>query len=79
MNFYQFHLNADNDYWHEVRRTSPAPNATENSPVNQKWNGASAPTRASWRNVAGSDAQYTIELLPAHGHAACVEGDQASR
>ena len=76
VNFYQYHLNADNDYWTKCT-TVAKPNATEDSPVNQLWNGVGADPR-KWRNVAGSEAQYTIELLPAPGRTACVAGDQAS-
>ncbi len=76
VNFYQYHLNSDNDYWTKCTNVAK-PNATENSPVNQKWNWAGADPR-KWRNVAGSPAQYAIELLPAKGRTACVEGDQSS-
>lgn len=76
LNFYQYHLNTDNDYWTKCTNVAK-PNATENSPVNQQWSGAGADPR-KWRNVAGSPAQYTLELLPAKGYTKCVEGDQAS-
>ena len=36
INFYQYHLNQDPDYWTRCTNV-PAPNATENQPVNQKW------------------------------------------
>jgi hypothetical protein len=75
LNFYRFHLNQDNKYW--LRCTNvPAPNATEPNPVNQQWSGAGADPRR-WRNVQGSPAQYTIELLPAKG-TTCVENDPTS-
>ena len=78
INLYQFHLNQDPDYW--TRCTSvPAPNGTENQPVNQVWDGvtpAGDPRR--WRNVAGRPTQYTLELLPAPGKAACALGDISS-
>ncbi len=76
LNFYQYHLNADNDYWLKCDNV-PKPNATELNPVNLKWaTGTTDPRR--WRNVAGSEAQYTIELLPAKGKAQCVQGDPTS-
>ena len=75
VNFYQFHLNADNNYWLKCANV-PAPNATEKNPVNTVWNGSGADPRR-WRNVSGSAAQYTIELLPAKG-TNCVENDQNS-
>ena len=36
LNFYQYHLNSDNDYWTKCTNVAK-PNASENSPVNQKW------------------------------------------
>ena len=78
INLYQYHLNQDPDYWNRCTNV-PAPNATENQPVNQAWNGTSPtldPRR--WRNVAGRNTQYTLELLPAPGKATCVAGDLAS-
>jgi len=72
VNFYQFHLNADNDYWLKCD-DAPRPNATEANPVSQPWDGVGA---RPWRNVAGSDAQYVIELIPAAGRTAC-ENDSA--
>ena len=35
INYYQYHLNQDPDYWTRCTNV-PAPNATENQPVNQK-------------------------------------------
>ena len=79
LNFYQFHLNADNDYWTKCTNVA-APNGSENSPVNQVWPKAlqNGTDPRKWRNVAGSPAQYTIELLPAAGSTSCVEGNQGS-
>jgi hypothetical protein len=76
VNFYQFHLNQDNDYWLKCTNVAK-PNATENSPVNQEWNGTGADPR-QWRTIPGSSAQYTIELLPAPGKTSCVQGDGKS-
>ena len=72
INLYQFHLNQDPDYWTRCTNV-PAPNGTENQPVNQIWDGVRDPRR--WRNVAGRPTQYTIELLPAPGKATCAQGD----
>jgi Tfp pilus assembly protein PilX len=73
INYYQYHLNQDPDYWTRCTNV-PAPNATENQPVNQKWNGSGTDPRR-WRNVAGTTTQYTIELLPANGNTSCVENN----
>jgi hypothetical protein len=71
INYYQYHLNQDPDYWTRCTNV-PAPNATENQPVNQKWlTGTTDPRR--WRNVAGAPTQYTLELMPATGYSTCVE------
>ena len=73
INLYQYHLNQDPDYWTRCTNV-PAPNGTENQPVNQVWNGVGTDPRR-WRNVAGMPTRYTIELLPANGAPACVEGN----
>jgi hypothetical protein len=77
LNFYEYHLNQDNDYWTKCD-TVPAPNASEPNPVNQAWDGKT-PTAdpRRWRNVPGSTAQYTVELLPATG-TKCIPGTQSS-
>ena len=63
INYYQYHLNQDPDYWTRCTNV-PAPNATENQPVNQKWiTGTTDPRR--WRKVAGTPTMYTLELMPA--------------
>jgi hypothetical protein len=84
LNFYQFHLDQDNDYWLKCTNVK-APNLTEPSPVNQAWDGTGPlgsdgkPTDPrQWRKVPGSEARYTIELLPAPGKDKCVENDQES-
>jgi hypothetical protein len=76
LNFYQYHLDQDNDYWLKCTTVNP-PNGTEPSPVNQQWVAGTPDTR-QWRKVPGSDARYTIELLPAPGHDTCVKDDQES-
>ena len=74
LNFYQYHLDQDSDYWLKCTSVSP-PNGTEPSPVNQQWDGTSA---RQWRKVPGSEARYTIELLPAPGQDKCVKDNQES-
>ena len=73
----QWYLNAlskDNNYY--LKCTSvPAPNATEAAPVNDVWTGVG--TR-KWRKLPGEKAEYTIELMPAPGKAACSIPDQYS-
>jgi hypothetical protein len=76
LNFYSYHLNQDSDYWTKCDQV-PAPNATEQNPVNQAWDGTGSDPRR-WRNVPGSTAQYTVELLPATGYSKCIVGDQKS-
>jgi hypothetical protein len=75
LNFYSYHLNQDNDYWTKCDAV-PNPNATELNPVNQPWDGTGEDPRR-WRTIPGSEAQYTVELLPATG-SKCVPGDQTT-
>jgi hypothetical protein len=85
VNFYAFHLAQDDRYWSKCTNV-PAPNATEPSPVAQKWYGVpDTDTRTGhWRKVQGSNADYAIELLPATAPTAgnpkpqCVQGDDPS-
>jgi Tfp pilus assembly protein PilX len=75
--WYLSSLARDNSFYTKCTNV-PDPNAQESAPVNQRWNGSGADPRV-WRNLTGStEAQYTIELLPASGYAQCVEGDQFS-
>ena len=76
INYYQYHLNQDPDYWTRCT-TVPPPNATENQPVNQQWNGTGTDPRL-WRKVAGTPTEYTIELLAANGNPQCTVGNQAT-
>jgi hypothetical protein len=76
LNFYQFHLDQDSDYWLKCTTVSP-PNGTEPSPVNLAWDGVGDDPR-QWRKVPGSEARYTIELLPAPNQDKCVKDDQQS-
>ena len=77
INLYQYHLNQDPDYWTKCTGV-PAPNGTENQPVNQVWSGAPLPDPRRWRNVAGVPTQYTIELLPAGTATSCVVNSVSS-
>jgi hypothetical protein len=82
--FYAFHLAQDDRYWSKCD-TVPPPNTTEPSPVALKWYGTGTDTRTNhWRNVAGTNSQYAIELLPATAPTStnptpqCVVGDDTS-
>jgi len=85
LQFYAFHLGQDDRYWSKCTNV-PAPNTTEPSPVANKWYPAQgADTRTGhWRNLPGSSAQYSIELLPAtaptttNPYPQCVQGDDTS-
>ena len=59
INYYQYHLNQDPDYWTRCTNV-PAPNATENQPVNQAGNGTCSDPRRC-RKVAGTQNSYTID------------------
>lgn len=73
LNFYEYHLNAENDYWTNCTNV-PAPNASEVSPVNQ----INANPR-KWRFMPGSTSvKYTIDLLPATGYTQCIQGNGSS-
>ena len=67
--YYAFHLAQDNAYWTNCTNV-PAPGPGQPSPVNQAWNGTGTDPR-TWRAVPGSEAEYTIELLPATGKTSC--------
>jgi Tfp pilus assembly protein PilX len=69
LNFYLNHLQQDNDYWTKCDQV-PAPNASENNPVNQQVDPGKPDTRR-WRNVPGSASQYTIELLHTKNYTKC--------
>jgi hypothetical protein len=75
LNFYLTHLNQDNDYWTKCENV-PAPNASEPNPVNKVWTSGFDVRR--WRNVTGSSARYTLEILPANGFGACDPTNQTS-
>jgi hypothetical protein len=69
LNFYLNHLQQDNDYWTQCASV-PAPNTSENNPVSQQYDGIGVDKRL-WRNVPGSPAQYTIELLHTKDYTQC--------
>jgi hypothetical protein len=75
LNYYLYRLNEDSNFWAGCDTVDGA-SATEPAPVNQPWDGTGADPRR-WRNVPDStDAQYTIELLPANG-STCNTADPA--
>ena len=77
LNFYLTHLNQDSDYWTYCDQ-APKPTPTELSPVNQPWNGTGGDPRV-WRNIQGTSAGYTIELMPIKGTPPkCDINDQTS-
>jgi hypothetical protein len=67
VNDYLFRLNQDNGFW------AKCTNVTGSTPVNDAWDGT-LPDPREWRNVPGSDAQYTIELLPVAPYTKCTPG-----
>jgi type II secretory pathway pseudopilin PulG len=74
LNYYQFHLNLDPDYWTKCDQV-PDPNpsdASDNSPVSL----AGANPR-KWRSIPGTSSAYAIELIGAPGRT-CTVGDQTS-
>jgi hypothetical protein len=74
--YYMHHLGLDGAFF--VKCTNvPPPNGTEQTPINQKWNGSGADPRV-WRKLPGDKAEYTVELLPAPGYTSCEEGVQES-
>jgi len=76
----QWYLSAlarDNGYYVQCTNVLD-PNPTEQAPVNNVWNGNGADPRL-WRNLTGStEAQYTVELLPAPGYSTCQPNNQWS-
>jgi hypothetical protein len=68
VNEYLFKLNQDANYWSKCTNVA-APHA-----LNQMFTGAPPPGRL-WRDVPGSNSEYSIELLPAPGKTACDPND----
>jgi hypothetical protein len=70
---YLFHLGEDADYW------AKCTNVTSPHAVSDPWDGVTAANDSRrWMMVPGSNARYTIELLPANGAAACSTADPAA-
>jgi hypothetical protein len=69
INWYISRLSGDNAYWAKCTNV-PLVAAGMPAPVNQQWNGTGSDPRR-WRILAGSTAQYTLELLPAPGSTSC--------
>ncbi len=63
LDYYKFQLSRNNDFWTKCTNVPP-PSPTESAPIMQRWTGSGT---VPWRKVAGSDASYVIELLPAKG------------
>ena len=76
VSYYSYHLDQDNSYWLKCTNVPP-PSGSEPSPVNQAWSGSGNDPR-NWRTITGSNAQYTIELLPAPGKSSCVQNDEST-
>jgi len=74
--WYLSSLARDNTYYVQCTEVLD-PNATEQAPVNQEWDGSGADPRI-WRNLPGDQSQYTVELLPAPGYDECDPDDQYS-
>jgi Tfp pilus assembly protein PilX len=69
IDYYRYRLAKDNDVWKDCTNVDSPP-TTPSAPVNQRWDGTGADPR-QWKNVTGSSAQYTVELLPANGATTC--------
>ncbi|HEX2070818.1 MAG TPA: hypothetical protein VHF90_04115 [Thermoleophilaceae bacterium] len=75
--WYLSSLARDNGYYAQCTDVLD-PNAQEQAPVNDVWDGT-GPDPRIWRNLPGGDeSQYTVELLPAPGHDECDPEDQYS-
>lgn len=76
LQWYLSRLGQDNSFY--VHCTSvPDLNPGEPAPVNQKWSESGSDPRV-WRKLAGEDAKYTVEMLPAPGYSTCVPNNQYS-
>jgi hypothetical protein len=64
--YYLYQLTRDNDYWSYCDDVED-PGDGQPSPVNLKDPGDDR----AWRNVSGTDAKFSIELLPANGEDLC--------
>lgn len=69
LDYYRFRVAQDNDVWKKCDQVDPV-GASPKSPINQMWDGTGVDPRV-WKNVTGSAAQYTVELLPANGASQC--------
>ena len=58
-------VNGDNAYWRQCANRPGVPTY-----ISQRWNGA-GPDPRGWRSVPNSNAEYTIELLPANDAPLC--------
>lgn len=65
LEYYLYQLTRDNDYWARCADVQPPTGPVV--PVNQRDPGADR----KWLNVSGSEARFSIELLPANGAPTC--------
>jgi hypothetical protein len=74
LSWYETQLDHDPDFWTHCENV----NVSAPNPVNKVW--TSGADKRVWRPVtpAPGAAQFTIEMLPANGNAACVDGQQAT-
>lgn len=64
LNAYLFRLADNSEVWTSCTAIGGTPY------VSQQWNGSGTDSR-TWRNLPGSEAQYTVELLPNSTHTTC--------
>ncbi len=73
INWYGSKLSGDNAYWAKCTDVPEVAPGTP-APVNQAWDGTGSDPRR-WRQLTGSTAQYTLELLPAKDRGQCEKAD----
>jgi type II secretory pathway pseudopilin PulG len=71
--YYLYQLTRDNDYWTNCDDVED-PGDGQPSPVNLEDPGGGR----TWRTLSNTDAQFSIELLPAPGADTCVKGDETT-
>ena len=76
LQWYLSRLGQDNNFYVHCTNV-PDPNPGDPAPVNQKWNESGSDPR-EWRKLAGEQAEYSVEMLPAPGFGSCIENNQYS-
>ena len=66
---YLARVSADPNFWQTC--------ANEDG-IEQRWDGNGADPRTEWQTLAGGNAQYVVEVLPANGAAQCAAGSGAA-